>query len=247
MSDQQFMWQLVKFELTGTPFKQLLLRTLTVVVMAAAFELILLVLVEDNPDGYGAIIFDVVLLSIVLYYPLLLRLPPFRSADLKSGLYAAPFYVYATRLPIPQRVLMRSRFVLSFVYTVGATVIAIVLAYVYPGTVRSLFTPGEFGAFLTMWGLVAAAASGLIVAGEVGGTYTKKEIFGYSTVFLFVVIVALFGLKWFTGDIFVGLTIELSKNAPLKGMAGTFGLAVVLNGIWYLEAKRYARKVDYHV
>ena len=60
-------------------------------------------------------------------------------------------------------------------------------------------------------------------------------------------VVALFGLKWFTGDIFVGLTIELSKNAPLKGMAGTFGLAVVLNGIWYLEAKRYARKVDYHV
>jgi hypothetical protein len=247
VSDRQFMWQLVKFEFTGTPFKQWLLRLFTVVVMAALFEGMLFILVNEASGGYGAVVLDVVLLSAVFYYPQWLRLPSFRVADLKSGLYAAPFYVYATRLPIPQYVLRRSRFVLSFVYTVGATVMAVALAYVYPGTVRSLFTLGEFGVFLTVWGLVSVALSGLIAACEVGGVYTTKEIYGYSTVFLLVILAALLCLKWLTGDIFIALTVELSKSAPLMGVAGTLALAAVLNGIWYLEAKRYARKVDYHV
>lgn len=251
MSEQKQMWQLVKYELASASSRRVLSRILEIVlvigVMAIIFEVFIYLVQQNQNENFSDIVFDILLLSFVLYYPQFMRGSFFRSANIKGDLYATPFYVYASQLPIKQRVLMRSRFVLSLLYTCGATVIAIVLAYVYPGTTHTLLTLGEFIVFLTIWGLLAAAGSGLFAAADVGGTYSKRVLWGYNILSLLVLVMVLAGLNVLTGHGFIGWTIELAKNAPLQGIAGTIVFALFCNWIWHLEARRYARKVDYHV
>lgn len=263
MSDQKQMWQLVKFELASPSLKHFLNQLLVLVVTAFIFEAFIYLIHQNSNEHFSDIVFDVFLLLVVLFYPQVLRQPAFRITDLKGGLYATPFYVYATQLPIKQHVLMRSRFILSFVYCVSVTVMAIAFAYVFPkiinalfavealgfflGTLHDLFTPAEFGAFITIWGLFAAAFSGLFAAADVGGTYTKKALFGYNILYLLVLLVVLAGLNFLTGRGLVDWTIVLATNAPFSGIVGFALFALVCHVIWHWEARRYARKVDYHV
>lgn len=247
MSDQKQMWQLVKFELSGLSWKYFLILLLVFGVTAFMFEVFISLIYQDGREDFSDIVFDCLLLFVVFFYPQVLRQPSFRMASLKGGLYATPFYVYATQLPIKQHVLMSSRFVLSLLHHVGVVVIAIILAYVYPGSIRALFSLWEFIAFLVIWGLLAAAFAGTFAAADVGATYTKKALFGYNILYLLVLISVLAGLNLLTGHGLVGWTIELGRNAPFLGIAGFTLFTLLCNGIWHLEARRYARKVDYHV
>ncbi|ALC80666.1 MULTISPECIES: hypothetical protein [Bacillus] len=245
MANQKQLWGLVAYELKVTPVNQLLRQLFMAAIIAFFFGFF----IDRDIKNWGAVIADLVLCIFVMFYPYSGRLQIFRVVKIKSHLYANAFYVQASMLPIKQEVLLASRLILSFFYTFLTAVVGVSGAFLLPNS-NPLFSElslGQSVAFILLWALIAASAGAFLAAGDVGGKYSIKQLINYNVLLYSSVIILFAALHFFTGKGLVGWSFDIVTNAPFLSVCIALLVFLISNVLAFLEAKRLAKKVDYHV
>lgn len=245
MAKQKQLWGLVAYELKVTPVNQLLRQLLMAVIIAVFFGFF----IDQDINNWGAVIADLVLCFFVMAYPYSGRLQLFRVVKLKSHLYVNSFYVQASMLPIKQEELLASRFILAFIYTFLTTVVGVAGAFLLPNsnTLFSELSLGQSIAFILLWALFAASGGAYLAAGDVGGKYSIKQLIGYNSLFFSIVIILFAALYLSTGKGLVAWSFVFVINAPILSVFIALLVVLASNALAFLEAKRLAKKVEYHV
>ncbi|MBD1380638.1 hypothetical protein [Metabacillus arenae] len=246
MSNQNQIWKLVWFELKVAPIKQGLMQLLCIIVTSFIIEMFI-ELIQEHGSDYKFFFMDAFLVFIVTMYPLLFRLAPFRTENIKGDLYATSFYVYATQLPIKQDVLLLSRFIFKGLLAAVSSAVSFICVYLYPGTFQSVFKPSEFIIFLIVWMFITLTVNFQFVSADVGSSFSKVKIAVVNIIFYSIVLLAFFIISWVTGDSLVSWTINFSKSTPFLTVLAALLLAGVSFYTGYIQAKGYVRKADYHV
>ncbi|WP_368505537.1 hypothetical protein AB3N04_07840 [Alkalihalophilus sp. As8PL] len=243
MSENQLIRKIILFELKNTPF-------IKYVWMAAAIGLIVFLGTQfiDEVSGGGRlpVIYDFLFFS-ALSIAYTVRYKPFNIQDVKGGLYASSFFILLKQTPIADRVIMKSRFIMSAIYILTFNSIVFMLFYVFSTSIREGLSVAEAIILGISWLAISCVWGGMYAAGEPGGRYSPVALVIWSVIYIVVLIILLTAFNLLAGAPYIIWSINVVQTNPLLLLAITLLFLLIATVIWIFSYKYYENTTDYHL
>ncbi|MDV2686255.1 hypothetical protein RYX56_17955 [Alkalihalophilus lindianensis] len=243
MSENQLIKKIILFELKNTPL-------IKYVWMAAAIGLIVFLgtqfIDEVSVGGRLPVIYDFLFFS-ALSIAYTVRYKPFNIQDLKGGLYASSFFILLKQTPIADRVIMKSRFIMSAIYILTFNSIVFMLFYVFSTSIREGLSVTEAIILGISWLAISCVWGGMYAAGEPGGRYSPVALVIWSVIYIVVLIILLTAFNLLAGAPYIIWSINVVQTNPLLLLGITLLFLLIATVIWIFSYKYYENKTDYHL
>ncbi|MED1600610.1 hypothetical protein [Alkalihalophilus marmarensis] len=243
MSENQLIKKIILFELKNTPFIKYLW-------MVAAMGLIVFLgsqfINEVSGGGRFPIIYDFLFFS-ALSLAYTVRYKPFNIQDIKGGLYASSFFILLKQTPIADRVIMKSRFIMSAIYILTFNTIVFVLFYVFSNNIKEVLSVSEAIILGLSWLAISYVWGGLYAAGEPGGRYSPVALVIWSIVYIAVLFVLLTGFNLLAGAPYIIWSISIVQTNPMLLLGISFLFMIIATATWIYSYRYYENKTSYHL
>ncbi len=168
--------------------------------------------------------------------------------DLKDGLFASPFYILMSQLPISGKTVRVSRFLIFLIYNVSFNSFLISGIYILSAELRELIPLSHFPALLISFLALGIAIGGIIPAGEPGYRYRNKlHPYLFSGIFNGLGIAFIIGAQFVLPQGIIGWLVQLISAYPIITASVLILAAIFASLLWMKEMKRYIQMADYHI
>lgn len=194
----------------------------------------------------GFISFDLFYLLIFTVGPLWAKPKSFQLQKINDGRYASPAVGMLQQLPIEKEIIIKSRFIISFVYTIPVQLTVLLLLYVFSIPIQNMMSLGMYVAFMIVWISFGVYVGGMFPASDVGD---KKRstfyIWGSFIATMIVVIGILMGIQVTFGQGIVSFSIALAQKWPILSTCISIFLAIIGFHYWQFSMNKKMNEVDY--
>ncbi|WP_100371905.1 hypothetical protein [Bacillus sp. FJAT-45037] len=244
MSEGKMIRQLLWFELKSTPvFKYLLTFFAIAVIVFLTNNLA----VDITSESRLPVFYDIMFISAICVPIFILRYKPFTISDLKGGLYASSFFILLKQTPISDKVIRKSRFIMTGIYTFALNSLLFLLLYFYSTPFQQWLSGTEAIVLWISWLAISYLMGGSFAAGEPGQVYTTTYLVVFTVVFYGIVIGILTGFNIVFGMPIVAWTIIMAQSQPLLLLLISLATLVISTLILLNEYNRYIKSVDYRM
>lgn len=217
---------------------------------AFAFVLVLTIGLAVSMDAYmnnGYAGFDLLFVLIFTFAPIWTKPKDFQLQKIYGDLLASPVFVMQNQLPIPTKVLVKSRFIIHFFYSFPFQLMALLGFYIL-SPLSEILTLGSFIAFSIIWIAFGVYAGYMIPYGDAGEkTPVKGKIL--TVLFSFAILIALLFLFSFGhllfGNGIIYWSITAAQKWPLAASIMSIVLAIAGYQHWNFYMKKRMRRMDY--
>ncbi|MCC2249886.1 hypothetical protein JUJ52_07885 [Virgibacillus sp. AGTR] len=171
----------------------------------------------------------------------------FQSQKQALDVLVSPTLIMQLQLPIKQDVLIKSRFIIYFCYSLPWQVIFLILFY-YVSPINEMLSISAYIAFSVIWLSTAVYVGTLFPmsdAGERGFAATTIGTIIIAIMVLFLMFIAFLGIYFFTDHGFVYWSIVIAKKWPFLASILSIGLAGAALQAHQIYMKKIMNKLDY--
>lgn len=195
---------------------------------------------ENNPG-----LFDFVFIFLCWTFPYWMRPKNFRYQMVASGTWVNPYFIKLLQLPIPERVILKSRFVTYLVQSIPVYLVFFLVFYFASGLTEKFMSPGTFLVFVIIWLAFGVYAGHIFPASDAGDRYSLPKL-----ILLYVVTgiigVSLYILfEFFLPHSPVAWTLLFAARWPLLSSVVSILLAFFGMRFWMWHMRKKMARQDY--
>ncbi|MED1864455.1 hypothetical protein P4V41_13395 [Fictibacillus nanhaiensis] len=164
---------------------------------------------------------------------------------LSDNMWAQPFTVFLNQLPIPKDIVVRSRFLIYFIYSVPFHLTVLIIMYSFAPELRQTLPPLEFIAFSLIWLSFGICYGSVYPASDSGDKVTNVKMAFYAFVLLGSFTLLLFAVPYLSSHGLVGLTILVASKWPIVTSVVSIIAACASVAFWMRYMKNHMNKLDY--
>jgi len=184
--------------------------------------------------------FDLMFIAYVIFFPYWASSRHAAPKRVNEHLWASPFFLLLTQLPINREIIVRSRLIAYLLRTLPPVFGTFIVLYTFDLRLHQFFTFSTFLIFLIAWVSLNILLGMAIVAMEFGG---KVNIFNIT--FGLGLISALFIWHHYAPIGIVAWTVQIVNMYPLLTFATALFTIFIGWHIWQFIISRNMRKTDY--
>ncbi len=169
----------------------------------------------------------------------------YQYQKLSDNMWAQPFTVFLNQLPIPREIVVRSRFIIYFIYSLPFHLAVLVIMYSFAPELRQTLPPLEFIAFSLIWLSFGICYGSVYPASDSGDKVTNVKMAFYAVVLLGSFSLILFAVPYLSSYGLVGLTIVLASKWPIVSSLISVIAAGASVEFWMRYMKKHMNKLDY--
>ncbi|MDE5413411.1 hypothetical protein [Alkalihalobacterium chitinilyticum] len=209
--------------------------------------LLLFIIVTASPFIFveGNVGLDLLFILVFGAFAVYCKPKEFQYQKVEDGLWASPYFMNLLQLPIPKKVLIQSRFIVNFVYTIPFHSFLLLFIYILSPEARQEAPVGTYFVFSLIWICFGIFAAGLFSASDPGDKITIVGMIIWGIVLFVVFIGGLTLFHLFTGMSFVHATLVLASKWPLLTVVISLLLAITSVFYWKSYMSRKIEKMDY--
>lgn len=209
--------------------------------IAIFFALFLGIAFNDDLTN-ASIVFDMFFLTLFSIFPSWLKSKDSQYQKVNGELWASHIFIMHKQLPIDEDVIVKSRFIIHFVYSLP--MLALILCVTYP-FISSAITPFEYIAFSIIW-LSFSVYIGLIMGASDAGDYVNVKTMLQSILIIALFYALIIGIFHFILEISIVYgAVLMAKQFPLLSIIVSIVLSLVGIKYWQGFMKKTIRKMDY--
>ena len=238
---KQALW-LAKFELNGSK-KGIITTVLTFIV----FFLFIVYTFEKNKDAELLSMTYDIFFGIVFWFSVAWSKPKeFQYQKLARDFWGSPYFIMLKQLPIPEEILIRSRFLQYYVISIPIHLLFLIMFFLSSASIRTLLSPGEYIAFSLIWLSSGIGIGSIFPASDSGDNVSPKKLVMYFVV-TFTVFIGGFSLLYLlSGEGLVYWTIIAADRWPLLSAIISIFVAGLCLNYWPRYMKRNIERIDYY-
>ncbi|PKR77304.1 hypothetical protein CEY16_11255 [Halalkalibacillus sediminis] len=169
----------------------------------------------------------------------------FQYQKIEGDLWASPYFVMLHQLSIPKDVLVKSRFIVFFTYSIPFHILLLVVIYAFVPYVQSLFSIWEFVSFAIIWIGVGIVIGAIYPASDSGDYVTMQKMIVYFIAGVMGYFLVSFALYYFSDYGIVYWTAEWAANYPLISIIISVLISTLSIQYWIHYTKKNMNKIDY--
>lgn len=187
-------------------------------------------------------VFDFVFIGLFSILPSFFKPSDTQYQKVNGDLWASHIFIMQKQLPINERILIKSRFIIHFAYTLP--MLTLILTFTYP-FISDVMSIGVYVVFALIW-LSFSVYCGLIMGVSDAGDYVnfKTIIISILKIAVFLTLLVFIFHRILQIGI-VEFTILLSKQQPFLAIIVSLLLAIFSIKYWERFMKKTIRKMDY--
>ncbi|PAQ13821.1 hypothetical protein CD798_13425 [Bacillaceae bacterium SAOS 7] len=225
-------WWLSKFEFVKT-------RGLFKLIISALVFLFTLTALSNGSVNLGTkIIFDWFFILAVTFLPYSFRSKEYQLIRMSGDFWGCSSFNFLQEQPIPEEVLLKSRFLSNSFQSIITNVILIGLLLVLPSRLNSTLSLGESITFLFFWLLISLMMSSLLPASEVGDVISMTKMIVFSIIAYGSILAMTIPYYFYVRTSLIEGSIFLLRNYPVVTLVSITLLTIGS----YLYCYRYAIK-----
>lgn len=169
----------------------------------------------------------------------------FQYQKIAEDIWANPFFVMLNQLPVKKSILMKSRFIIHFVYSIPFHIVLLVSLYFLTPIIKYEIGLNQYFVFSIIWICFGIAAGTIYPASDAGDKITNFGMVIYSF-FLFIAFIIFFTLfQLFVGDGIVSWTLMVADKWPLLSIFISVIMAIASLYCWNNYLSKKIKKMDY--
>jgi hypothetical protein len=169
----------------------------------------------------------------------------YQYQKLSDNLWAQPFTVFLNQLPIPREIVVKSRFLIYFIYSIPFHLLVLIIMYSLAPELRQTLAPMEFIAFSLIWLSFGICYGSVYPASDSGDKVTNVKMVFYAVVLLGSFTLLLFAVPYLSSHGLVGLTILIASKWPIVTSVVSIFAACASVAFWMRYMKNHMNKLDY--
>ncbi|HHY22338.1 MAG TPA: hypothetical protein GX525_10785 [Bacilli bacterium] len=238
MSEWKQAWNIALIEMKMNKIGFLLMAFFSAIYLA----LIILTSIEKENS------FAIDLLTILLVWiPMLMRGKAYTAQKVGNGLYASRFVILLLQFPLSKEVIIKSRFVLTFLFNVCFNMLLLTILYFTVAIFNEQLSGLSMLVFIMIWLGVGYLIGAMVPASEIGTTYSTLKLIIYSILWLGFLFSVVFIFQVFLKTSFVDWTIYLANERPTQAIIGVLILTILAHLYGNYAAKKAINQVDYYL
>lgn len=189
-----------------------------------------------------SVVFDILFLTLFSVFPSWLKSKDSQYQKVNGELWASPVFIMHKQLPINEDVVVKSRFIIHFAYSLPMLILIFCLTY---PMIYHAIAPLEYIAFAIIW-LSFSIYVGLIMGASDAGDYVNVKTMSQSILIVVLFFALLIGLFHYILNIgIIYGTVIMAKQFPLISVIISIFLSFIGIHYWKYFMKRTIRKMDY--
>lgn len=240
MKEWKQAWKLAMYEVKAHGILTYFLLVVALLVMTLLAREIFTAYVEK-----GLFILDAVMLIIPMTVAMWVKAKPFQYQRLENNFWASPYFITLYSLAIPKNILMKSRFINYYIWSIPFHILLFFFFYLISPDAREFFTVGEYVAFSVVWMSYGIAAGSLYPASDSGDYVSNLKLTVYG-IFSFVGLFFVIGvIRFGTGHGLVYWTMMAAQSAPIFTIIVSMVASMIGAKYWLSYMGRHIDKTDY--
>lgn len=169
----------------------------------------------------------------------------FQIQQMNTNLIASPAVIMLNQLPINKDIIVKSRFIIHFIYTLPVQVILLSCLYLFIPMIQNIMSVGTYLIFSIIWISFSLYAGSIFPASDAGdkASSLKVIIYGILMVVGAIMFFTLFQLVSNRG--IVAWTIYLAQQWPILSASISIILSIIGLKYWQHYMKKTMDKLDY--
>ena len=239
MNDWKQAYRLATFEIRVS-IKYFLL------ILAFYIAMSLIFMLSFNPYLEGKFkLFDVVFLLIFIIFPAWMKNKEFQMRKIDGDLWTSPSIIMLQQLPIPKKIIIKSRFIIHSFYSFPFQLILLIAMPLVSVIFRDTMTPLSYIVFVLIWLSLSIAIGFMMAVSEAGGNFKTKTIV-LSFIYLLIGVCAIYFLFPLLSEKgFVEWTMVLANDWPLLSIIVAAILSIAGWKYWQTDMLKTMKKTDY--
>jgi len=169
----------------------------------------------------------------------------FQVQQLNDELVASPTVVMLQQLPISKELIIKSRFIIYFIYSFPPQILLLIALYLFTPTIQGMMDLSLYIVFAIMWLSFGVYMGGIIPSSDAGDRASPRKVVVYAVLML-IGVIAFFTIFHIVSDYgIVHLTLIIAKKWPI--LSGLISVALAYFGFIYWQSymKKLMEKLDY--
>src|SRR5690625_652314 len=135
----------------------------------------------------------------------------FQVQQMNDELVASPTILMLQQLPITKDLIVKSKFIIYFVYSVPPQILLLISLYIFTPSLHGMIEISSYLVFAIIWLSFGAYIGGVIPASDAGDKASKLKVAVYGVLLLIALIVFFTIFRLFSDHCIVHWTIFLAK------------------------------------
>lgn len=235
---KQAFW-LAKFEL-----RKSLMGLWSFLIMLMAFSLLFVTMMPSYLEK-GFVGMDLFFLIAFGISAVWVKPKEFQYQKIDENMWGSPLFMTLSQLPIKKEVLVRSRFLIYFIYAIPFQILLLSLLYIFSAEVRGVMSIPSYIAFSSIWLAYGLCSGGAFPAVDAGDRITLSKSIVQSIILLFVTMVALTTFHLVYGNGIIYWTMMLADRWTILSLL--ISAFVIVAGLRYWKSYTYKKmnQIDY--
>lgn len=188
---------------------------------------------------------DVFFILIFTFFPLWTKPKRFQVQQINDGLVASPSMFMLQQLPISKELIIKSRFIIYFVYSFPFHLLLLISLYVLTPSLQEMIGIGSYISFCMIWVSFSIYIGGIIPTSDAGDRASPRRVVVYGVLML-IGTIAFFTIFHIVSDYgIVHWTLIIAKKWSLLSGALSIILAFVGLKYWQSYMKKLMTRLDY--
>lgn len=230
---------LAKFELNESKLRFLLLLLF--------YPLITLGLIS-NFESYleiNSVTIDFFFILLFTFAAIWAKPKHFQVQQVSDELVASPAIFLLQQLPITKELIVKSRFIIYFVYSIPPQILLLTLLYLLTPAVHGMIGIGPYLSFVIIWLSFGVYIGGIVPTSDAGDKASRVKVAVYG-VLMVIALIAFFTLfTLFSEHGIVHWTLIFAKKWPLLSGSLSIVLAFIGLNYWQRYMNKMIGKLDY--
>ncbi|MFO1446511.1 hypothetical protein KDN24_25565 [Bacillus sp. Bva_UNVM-123] len=171
----------------------------------------------------------------------------FTLQKISDGVWAAPFVVMLNQLPIQKNVLIISRFITYFIFSIPFHLLMLIFIYTFSADLREIVSAGSFIAFSIIWICYGVASGSMFPASEIGDKAPKNNLVLSALGILFYggVLGIIIVINIFSSRSIVSWSIYAVNERPFVSSFLSCVIAILVVGYYTRYMRKKMDKIDF--
>lgn len=177
--------------------------------------------------------------------PLFMKPIKFQVQQMNDDFIVAPPIIKMQQLPIPTDVIVKSRFIIYFVYALPIQLIWLTILYVMAPALQEMLTVSSFISFSVIWLAFGVYVGSLFAATDAGDRSSALRTTVYGVIILVAAVSFYVLFKSISDYGIVHWTIIFAQKWPILSILISVILAFIGLSYWQSYMKKTINKLDY--
>ncbi|MFD1361392.1 hypothetical protein [Lentibacillus salinarum] len=188
---------------------------------------------------------DFIFVLLFTFMPAWAKPKDFQIKQLNGGMWVPPPVIMLKQLPVKENVLIKSRFIIYYIFSLPIQVVFLLILYASSPGLRDVLPPGSYVAFSIIWLAFSFYIGGILPASDAGTITNTGMVTLYGIMILLGFITVLTFIHMITGQGIVYWTVIVAEKWSIVSSVISIILAFFGATYWRHNMRQTIRKMDY--